>query len=122
MAKKITDLEVAEFVGVSDKTIRNWREPQEEDGVKFYPPYGRHNLLKGAKIATYLLKYEDNGEEAEHFNRLEILRSNIEALEDYLKIIERDDIEEHVKKSLIQTARGVVENVTDIVKNIPDDI
>jgi len=120
MAKKITDLQIAEFVGVTDATLRNWKRPLEEDGLKYYPPTGKHNLYKGAKIATYLLKYTDNGEEAEHYNNLEILKSNTEALEDYLKMLNREDLEENIKKSLLKSALDATKTIKEIIGNLPN--
>ena len=117
---KLTDLEIAEFCGVTDATLRNWKKPKVEGGVKFYPPYGRHNLYKGAKMAAYLLKYTDNGEEAEHFNNLELLTSNAEALEDYLKMLQRDDLEESVKKSLLKSGTDACKTIKKIIGNIKE--
>ncbi len=115
---KLTDLEIAEFCGVTDATLRNWKKTKEEGGIKFYPPYGRHNLYKGAKIATFLLKYADNDEESEHYNNLELLASNAEALADYLKMLQKPDLEENIKKSLLKSATDAAKTVNDIVKEL----
>ena len=89
MAKIVTDKQVCKFVGVSDQTLINWKKSQIVDGAKFYPPTGRHNLYKGARIATYLLDYptytdEDGEEVSEMNNRLEVL---VESADELNKLI-----------------------------------
>ena len=86
----MTDKEIADFVGVAKRTLGNWKKGQNVGDIIFYPPVGKHNLYKGAKLATYLLSYptfknEDGEEESENFNEIEILKSNVDVLAELIK-------------------------------------
>jgi len=121
---KLTDKEIAKFNGVTDATLRNWKKPKQEGDVKFFPPYGKHNLYRGAKLATYLLKYEkeDNKENDvfdNQINNLELLRSNIQIIRDYIDmVINRDDLDDKIKSSLLKTSL----DSAMISSNMIDDI
>ena len=47
MAKKITWWEAAEIIGVSDRTMRRWRERLETDGYSGWPTGGRGSRVRG---------------------------------------------------------------------------
>ena len=52
--------EVTEFNGLSSSMIYKWREIKEnENGLKFRPATGKHNLAKGSFLSTYFYKYRD---------------------------------------------------------------
>jgi len=117
----LTDLEIYKFTTITDTTLRNWKRPlKKENGEEYYPPFGRHNAYKGVAISTYLLKYPDNGEEVEHYNNMEILKSNTEVLEDYLKMLNREDLEENIKKSLLKSALDSATKIKEIIGNLPN--
>ena len=103
--KELTDLKVAEFCGVTNRTLQYWKKPQEINGVKFHPPIGKHNLYIGARLATYLLmskELEDGTEEIN--NNLENMLLSIEKAEKLINVIKTEckskylqDLEEEIK-------------------------
>ncbi len=117
MAKIVTDKQICKFTGVSDQTLINWKRPRIlPNGTKFYPPTGRHNLYKGARIATYLLDYptykdEDGEEVSEMNNRLEILVESADELNKLLWLACGDS-----------PYYDILKNLSDNIKGIADDL
>jgi len=116
----MTDKKIAKFVGVTPKTLQNWKRPltQEKNGemVKFYPPTGKHQLYRGAKLATHLFSYTED--EDQHFNNLEALSSKADNVFSLLSLIERDDIEENVKKNILNQVKNEVKELKEGFRNI----
>jgi len=80
------DLEkVARFNGIKEEELNSWKQPIQEGNIKFYPPYGKHNLYKGAMLSYYLLSYdewlEDDEEVSEHFNNLDYIEASVQKIE-----------------------------------------
>jgi hypothetical protein len=87
--KELTDLKIAEFTGVTNRTLQNWKKPQEVSGAKYYPPTGRHNLYIGAKLSTYLA-YKENEEEVESNNNLENMLLSVEKAKKLVEVIKTE--------------------------------
>ena len=84
--KKTTQKKVAEFFGVTANTIVNWGKPvlqkDEKTGeiARFYPPTGRHHLVRATELYYILKKEDSNGfTHAEKFS--DLLSSIIDAIE-----------------------------------------
>jgi len=76
----------AEFNCVSKSTLIRWKTPQETEGVKFHPPFGKHNLYKGARLATYLFSHDfQNKEKMEWENNFEKIKEAVEELKEIVK-------------------------------------
>ena len=113
---EVTDKQVAEFVGVEDRTLRNWKKPQITDGAKFYPPTGRHNLYKGARIATYLLDYptytdEDGEKVSEWSNRLDDLVSSSQELSELVELACKESPYYTRLKELSSIIKSTIEDI-----------
>ena len=100
--------------------VQNWKKPQVRDGIKFYLPEGKHNLYRGAKLITYLSRSRDDGEESEHFNKIEnieMLTNNIASMLNLLKDPDYRDIAEKTIKKDIKALKEEIENIKNIVEN-----
>ncbi len=100
---QMTDKKIAEFVGVTPKTLQNWKKPikQEEpdgDTVLYYPPIGKNRLYQGAKLATHLLSYR----EEDHFNELEHLSSKADSIVSLLSLLDREDVDDSIKRDMMK--------------------
>ncbi len=116
--KKLEKNEVAKFCGVTSETLRNWGKTQVQEGIKFYPPFGRHNLLKGAYLATYLYKYAESEEGAEHYNNAEFLNNNIKGAISTLEALKNPNLDKELKAKLLESAIGSLINIKEIAEFI----
>jgi len=83
--KELTDLKVAKFVGVTNRTLQNWKRPPKNNA---FLPFGKHNLYKGARLATYLLMYKEGEEETEEiYNNLENMLLSADKIEKLVELI-----------------------------------
>ena len=73
--------EVTEFNGLSPSMIHKWREIKpDENGLKFRPTTGKHNLAKGSFLSTYFYKYGDEEPYPLYetaLNRLDVVKGHI---------------------------------------------
>lgn len=84
--KKPQQKQIAEFFGLAANTIVNWGKPHEQKNeetgevARFYPPTGRHHLVRATELYYILKKEDSNGfTYAEKF--VGLLSSIIEATE-----------------------------------------
>jgi len=120
----MTDKKIAKFVGVTPKTLQNWKKPheQEKDGktVKFYPPEGKHQLYIGARLATHLLSCKK--EEDMFYTELELLQQKADSIVSLLSLVKRDDIEEIVKDSMFRQIEREAKKLKDGLSEIEDTV
>ncbi len=120
---RLTDKEVAEFVGVEDRTLRNWKKPQKVvDGAAVYLPHGRHNLYRGAKMATYLLDYPEDGDGySEPYNRLDMLQERLQQVEALIDAAcaSADQEVAQLAKERLKEAREIVDGLAAIARTEP---
>lgn len=112
--KDINDLKVAEFTGVTNRTLQNWKKPKNIEGVKIFSTYGKHNLYRGAKLATYLLALKKNEEETiEEENNLTLMSESIEKI---IKIIDilRLECKSKYLEDLKEEAEFLKEKIKDL--------
>jgi len=102
--KELTDLKIASFVGVTNRTLQNWKKPTKIIGdIKIYAPAGKHNLYKGAKLATYLLDYkqylgtDEDIEVSEPSNNLEKMLQSINTISNLIEIVENNCNNKYIK-------------------------
>jgi len=118
----MTDKKIAKFVGVTPKTLQNWKKPhkQEKNGevVKFYPPKGKHQLYRGAKLATHLLSCKD--EEEMCYTELELLQQKADSIVSLLSLVKRDDIEEIAKESALRQIEREAKELKNGLSEIED--
>lgn len=111
--KNITDKQASTFVGVTDRALRLWKAPKVlENGTKFYPATGKHNLYQGAKLITYLLDYKDT--EEVNFNKLEILSSNVEELFNILEIACKNNKYKEQIMEMISNIKQITEEIDNV--------
>jgi hypothetical protein len=79
--KELPIKEVTEFNGLSPSMIHKWREIKEdENGLKFRPATGKHNLAKSSFLSTYFYKYGDEEPYPLYetaLNRLDVVKGHI---------------------------------------------
>ena len=108
---KLTDLKIANFVGVTNKSLQNWKKPITEiNGTKFYPPTGRHNLYIGARLSTYLLSSNDE----ELNNNLDNLVLSVNKLEDLINLVEKECKNSKYIKDLKEEISYINEKIKEI--------
>jgi hypothetical protein len=104
---KITDLRVAKFVDTTDRTLLNWKKPKVlENGTKFYPAEGKHNLYRGAKVITYLLDYDEV-----NINNLEVLKKNTDELFSLIKLTCKNNENKEQLESIAATIKSIVNDI-----------
>ena len=100
----------AEFNGVSKSTLIRWKTYETVDGVKFLPPFGKHNLYKGARLATYLFSHDfQNEEEMEWENNFKKIKEAVEELKEIVKeekLLPLLDFIKAVEKIELELAKG----------------
>ena len=106
--KELTDLKIADFVNVTNRTLQNWKRPKEKNGVKYYTPTGKHNLYIGARLVTYLL-YNNT----ETSNNLEELISNVNKLKELINSLEKECNSKYIKD-----LKEEISLIEDKIKNI----
>ena len=106
MMKKILIKNIAKFCGVTPAALQKWKRPlTAEDGVKYLPPTGKHNLFYGCRIITYLFDNTDKD-----FTNYVLIRDNV----NYLKYF----VEKHDKND--KTAQEAVEVLQEFVDFLED--
>ena len=125
--KEITDKKIMEFTDTSDRTLRNWKKPTQIIGdTKIYAPVGKHNLYKGAKLATYLLDYkqyldtdeEDNPiEVSEPLNNLESMLQSINTISNLTEIVENNCNNKYIKdlKEEVEELKNKLEDLQKLI-------
>jgi len=110
--KEVTDKRIAQFVGVTPKTLQNWKRipPNSED----FPINGRHNLYKGARISFYLLSKDDQQEDEVTATKssLDVISHNNKKLIEALK---KDRIEIAELLKLLKEQEEHIHQIKDIV-------
>ena len=114
MVEAPTDLKISEFTKVTAKKLAKWKSPIVEKGCKYYPPTGKHNLYRGAKIATYLLGFEDD--EFAYDTNLEILSTSTDVLKKEIQKIEDGDFDKEIVLTAIKNIIAVVGGVENASK------
>ena len=123
--KKIKEKEVADFVGVTMQTLRNWKKPIElKDSLKYLPPTGKHQLYKAAKLITYLLDYsifkdKDVEEVSEHFNNFDFLKFNTEVVLDLLSLAKKDKKYYQELEKILKDLKEQIEEIEQIIIRNP---
>jgi hypothetical protein len=103
----VTDLKAAKFVGTTDRTLLNWKKPKVlENGTKFYPAKGKHNLYRGARIITYLLDYDEV-----NINNLEVLKNNTDELYNLIKYTCKDNENKEQLENIAATIKSIVSDI-----------
>ena len=107
---ELTDLKVADFTGVTTRTLQNWKKPKEENGIRYYPPVGKHNLYIGARLATYLLH---NDTDTKPNNNLEDLVLSVSKLKDLANLVEKECNSKYIK-DLKEEINFITEKIKDV--------
>ncbi len=111
--KNITDTKIADFTKTDIETLKSWKN----SGNNVFMPEGKHNLYKGARIATYLLAFEENTEEtSEEHNNLTLILKSIKRMEELAEIIKdncKSKFFEELQKE-IEFLKGEMENINEL--------
>jgi hypothetical protein len=114
--KKLTDLKVAKFNGITSRTLQNWKKPLKVGNVKYHLYAGKHNLYIGAKLVTYLLAYKENENETEEQNNnLENLLLSVEKVEKLVEIIKTECKSKYLE-DLAEEIKFLKEKLEDLEK------
>ena len=103
--------EVTEFNGLSPSMIHKWREIKEyENGLRFRPAVGKHNLAKGGFLSTYFYKYGDE----EPYTIYEIALDRIDVIKGHILKHCKD---EYVLKD-IEFLKEIFEKIKEIDEKV----
>ena len=110
----MTDKKIAQWAGVTPRSLQNWKKPKILDN-----PEGKHNIYRSLKLGYYLLNYhQTEDEESKHFNKLEELITSVESLYSLVEIVENttlpDDIRENAQKQLKSTIADLKEECSKL--------
>jgi len=109
----ISDKEVAEFTGITDRALRKWRKPSQEiDGAVVYLPSGKHNLYRGARLAYYLLASKDDLPEGSVGGAPNNLEELIDLIEEARKI--SDLVCDKADNNLLQALKERLDEAKEI--------
>jgi len=106
---KVTQQQIAIFFGLTRKTITNYKKDLKNKIKEGYiPPLGKHNLYKSMLLYFKLFNYK----EEEHNNLYEVLKSEIDYLNDAFPLISKNTATEDIKKQYKQNLLNL-KNIID---------